>query len=196
MLSFYLFSFYLPPPRQTYVNLAPITIFFYLVEILRDTICEIIPNSTDRQNFSQLLRDLNVMETVTQGSRDGADTEKLRDLGIKIMSDLKTQFLNHNGKPWISINPSLHSMCAHACQLYQFCSGPIAQYSEQAQEHWNKQITRYKSGCGARARQHGVSVNLADIFGRMLMKTHPVVAAEKRQIRCGKCFKLGHSARS
>ena len=108
-------------------------------------------------------------------------------LGIKIMSDLKTQFLNHNGKPWISINP---------WQLYQFCSGPIAQYSEQAQEHWNKQITRYKSGCGARARQHGVSVNLADIFGRMLMKTHPVVAAEKRQIRCGRCFKLGHSARS
>ena len=30
---------------------------------VRDTICEIIPNSTDRQNFSQLLRDLNVMET-------------------------------------------------------------------------------------------------------------------------------------
>ena len=146
------------------------------------------------------------METVSQGSRHGADTENLRDLGIKIMSDLKTQFLNHNGKPWISINPSLHSMCAHACQLYQFCSGPIAQYSEQAQEHWNKQISeryplrfsinRYKSGCGARARQHGVSVNLADIFGRMLMKTHPVVAAEKRQIRCGRCFKLGHSARS
>ena len=42
----------------------------------------------------------------------------------------------------------------------------------------------------------GVSVNLADIFGRMLMNTHPVVAAEKRQIRCGRCFKLGHSARS
>ena len=41
-------------------------------------------------------------------------------------------------------------------------------------------------------------MNLADIFGRMLMKTHPVqvVAAEKRQIRCGRCFKLGHSARS
>ena len=51
----------------------------------------------------------------------------------------------------------------------------------------------------------GVSVNLADIFGRMLMNTHPVVAAEKRQIRCGRTpdslwnarFVVeGHSARS
>ena len=24
------------------------------------------------------------------------------------------------------INPSLHSMCAHAWQLYDICSGPIA----------------------------------------------------------------------
>ena len=162
----------------------------------RETICKIIPNSTDRENYSNLLRDINIMLTVTQGSRDEVDTDSLRELGITIMAQIRTKFLDHKGKSWVSINPSLHSMCAHSWELCQICSGPIAQYSEQAQEHWNKFITRYKSGCGARARQHGVSVNLADILGRMLMKTHPVVAAQKRRIRCGKCYLLGHSARS
>ena len=38
------------------------------------------------------------------------------------------------------------------------------QYSEQSQEHWNKYMTRFKSGAGACARQHGVSVNLVDIY--------------------------------
>ena len=70
------------------------------------------------------------------------------------------------------------------------------QYSEQSQEHWNKYITRFKSGSGACARQHGVSVNLVDIFGRMLMMTQPSIASQKRQIICGKCQQAGHSPKS
>ena len=56
------------------------------------------------------------------------------------------------------------------------------QSSEQSQEHWNKYITRFKSGSGAHARQHGVSVNRGAIFGRMIMMTHRSVASQKRQI--------------
>ena len=73
------------------------------------------------------------------------------------MSHIRTKFLN-KGNGWVSINPSLHAMCAHSWELYKICSGPIAQYSEQAQEHWNKFVTRYKSGSGARARQHSVKI--------------------------------------
>ena len=127
------------------------------------------------------------MLSVTQGLRPNVDTEKLRELGIQIMKDIKTDFLDYKGKSWILINPSLHSMYAHAWQLYDICSGPIAKYSEQSQEHWNKFVNMYKSGCGAWARQHRVFVNLADIFTRMLRMTHPIIASKKRAIRCSKC---------
>ena len=60
---------------------------------------------------------------------------------------------------------------------------------------WNKYITRFKSGSEACARQHVVSVNLGDIFGRMLMMTHPSIASQKRQIICGNCQQAGHSAK-
>ena len=70
------------------------------------------------------------------------------------------------------------------------------QYSEKSQEHWNKYITRFKGGSGACARQHGVSVNMVDISGRMLMMTHPSIASQKRQIICGKCQQAGHSPKS
>ena len=56
------------------------------------------------------------------------------------------------------------------------------QYSEQSKEHWNKYNTRFKSGSEAHARQHGISVNLGAIFGKMLMMTHPSIASQKRQI--------------
>ena len=122
------------------------------------------------------------MLSVMQGLRPNVDTDKLlRELGIQIMKDIKTNFLDYKGKSWILINPSLHSMCAHAWQFYDIFSGPIAKYSEQSQEHWNKFVNKYKSGCGARARQHGVSVNLADIFTRMLRMTHPIIASKKAQ---------------
>ena len=75
------------------------------------------------------------------------------------------------------------------CWCIQNC-----QYSEQSQEHWNKY--KVQSGSEALARQHGVSVNLGDIFGRMLLMTHPSIASQKSQIICGKCEQVGHSAKS
>ena len=162
----------------------------------RKEICSLIPDSDDKQNFSILLRDVNIMLRITQGTREDVDTTKVKQLGIDIMSHIRMSFLDTNGQPWVAINPSMHSMCAHAWQLFDICSGPLAQYSGQSQEHWNKYITRFKSGSGARARQHGVSVNLGDIFGRMLMMTHPSIASQKRQIICGKCQQVGHSAKS
>ena len=73
---------------------------------------------------------------------------------------------------------------------------PIADFSEQSQEHWNKYISKFKSGSGARTRQHSVKVNIKDTFARMLQMSHPLVAVRKRTMICGICGEYGHSARS
>ncbi|CAL4131834.1 unnamed protein product, partial [Meganyctiphanes norvegica] len=162
----------------------------------RDNICSLIKNKENRENFDIFLRDLNIMLAVTQGTRNDVNIDKLKQLGIDIMYHIRTKFLDHKGNAWVPINPSLHSMCAHSWELFQICSGPIMQYSEQAQEHWNKFVSRYKSGPGARARQHGVRININDIFARMLIMTHPVVANKRRLITCSHCHQIGHSSRS
>ena len=88
-------------------------------------------------------------------------------------------------------------MCAHAWQLFEISGGqPIAAYSEQAQEHWNKNIQKYKSGCGAKARQHSVKLNMQDIVKRMLTLTHPCIVSKRRQLSCSKCGEIGHTSRS
>ena len=169
----------------------------FLSPDIRDNVCSIIKNTEARENFSILLRDVNIILTVTQGSRDDVDTQKLKQLGIDIMSHLKTSFLTTRNKLWIAVNPSLHSMCAHSWELFTICTdGPLAQYSEQAQEHWNKYVRRFKSGSGARARQHNVSLNIADIFSRMLCMSHPCVASKRRVITCTECGQEGHTSRS
>ena len=162
----------------------------------REAICSIISNADDMENFEILSQNLNIMITIIHSILEDIDTDKLKHLGIEIMSFVRTKFLDTNQEPWIPINPSLHSMCAHSWQLFMICSGPIVQYSEQAQEHWNKFVTKFKSGHGARARQHGVSVNIEDVFTRMLVVSHPTVADKQRKIVCSSCHQIGHSARS
>ena len=75
-------------------------------------------------------------------------------------------------------------------------SGPIAIFSQQAQEHWNKYVVRSKSGCGARARQHSIRENLHDILAGMLRMLNPLVVHRRRKVRCSVCGCLGHTARA
>ena len=154
--------------------------FFYSKN--RTIICELIKNESDRENYSILLRDVNVVLSVCLSSRAGVVVTQLRQLGIDIMAHIRTKFVCGN-KPWIPINPSLHAMCAHSWQLFEMndCN-PISDFSEQAQEHWNKNVSKYKSGCGARARQHSVKLNIRDNFTRMLQMTHPIVVSKKRKL--------------
>lgn len=163
---------------------------------IRDTICSLIKSEEDREHFKVLLRDLNILLTITQGNRSDVDVQKLKQLGQDIMSHIRTKFLDEKMQPWIFINPSLHSMCAHSWELFEMSSSPIASYGEQAQEHWNKFVSNYKSGVSSRARQHNVRVNIADVFSRMIIMTHPTVANNQRLITCSHCHQIGHSARS
>ena len=146
----------------------------------RELICSLINNSEDREIFEVLLRDLNIILRVTQSTRDNIDTKKLKQLGIDIMSHIRSKFLDHRGQPWVRMNPSLHAMCAHSWQLVDILNAPLMLYSEQAQEHWNKYITKYKSGASQRARQHNVGLNIFDIFKRMFLMTHPQVSSRRK----------------
>ena len=163
----------------------------------RDTICELITCDINRQNYNIFLQHVNVMLSICLGMKSGVDIHKTRQFGIDIMSHIRTSFVNSEGLPWIPVNPSLHAMCSHAWQLFDMAAGqPIAVFSEQAQEHWNKNVLSYKSGGGARARQHSVRLNIRDIMARMLHMTHPVVVAKQRRIKCSVCHEYGHTARS
>ena len=75
----------------------------------RELICSLINNSEDREIFEVLLRDLNIILRVTQSTRDNIDTKKLKQLGIDIMSHIRSKFLDHRGQPWVRMNPSLHA---------------------------------------------------------------------------------------
>ena len=152
----------------------------------REVVCSLIHNTVDRANFSILLRALNIMLRITQSTREGVSSSRLKQLGVDLMSHVRSAFVNHQGQPWINITPSLHAMCAHDWQLVVILDAPVAIYSEQAQEHWNKYLTKYKSRPSARARQHNVSLNIYDTFVRMLTMTHPMVAGKKRQAIVGR----------
>lgn len=136
----------------------------------RETICELIRNREDKNNFKKFIGDINVLLSVCSStSKKCVNTEMIRQLGIEIMSHLRTKFLDNRGQPWVVISPSLHQMCAHSWQLFQISfPKPIIIYSEQSQEAWNKYISKFKSGTGARARQHSVKYNIQDTFKRML----------------------------
>ena len=89
---------------------------------------------------------------------------KVKELGISLMLFHKQNF------PFAIISPTVHQMCAHSWELFQMTNGkPIAIFSEQSGEAWNKHIKAYKSGCASRARQMSVMVNTLDIFQRMMI---------------------------
>ena len=117
--------------------------------------------------------------------------ENIKALGTMLMMHHKQAF------PFAAISPTVHQMCAHAWELFQMNNGkPIAAYSEQSSEAWNKYIRAYKSGCSSRARQFSIRVNTQDIFQRICIQSHPLIASKKRQYCCSKCHKIGHTIRS
>ena len=156
----------------------------------REKICSVIRNSKDRKNFQILLSLFNKMLSVTQRCDISmvAIPEKVTKLGTALMVHIKEAF------PFAIISPSVHQMAAHYGQLFELTEGkPIAIYAEQSGEAWNKSIRVYKSGPAARARQCSIEQNTQDIFTRMMLQTHPLIASKKRQVQCVSCGQLGHS---
>lgn len=119
------------------------------------------------------------------------DIVKLKQLGYDLMVHYKQNF------SFAMISPSVHQMCAHSWELFSLTEGkPIALYAEQSGEAWNKHIQAYKSGPAARARQCSIKVNTQDIFTRMLVQSHPIIASKRKVLKCNRCDKYGHTVRS
>ena len=159
----------------------------------RNNISDIIRNKEHRNAYSNLLRMFNMVLSVSQhvDTSKIANPSKIKELCQDLMIFHKTSF------PWAMLPPTVHSMCGHNWELFEITNGaPIAIYSEQGSEAWNKHIRAYKSGPAARARQTSIKENLQDIFQRMMVKTHPKIASQKRQLVCRRCNKLGHTIRS
>ena len=88
-------------------------------------------------------------------------------------------------------------MLAHSWELFQMNGGlPIAQWSESPVESWNKHVRSFQSGVAAKARQSSVKENIHDIFCRMLISSHPVIATKRPRPSCSICGETGHTARS
>lgn len=159
----------------------------------RAGICKKILNTSHRSFFSELLSFFNKILTITQQCDPTkiVSVEMVKQLGQDLMVHYKRSF------PFAMISPSVHMMAAHSWQLFQMTEGkPIAVYAEQSGEAWNKHIRAYKSGPAARARQCSIRLNTADIFTRMLVQSHPRMAAKRTIHQCKECKKYGHTIRS
>ena len=159
----------------------------------REDICSNIRKESDRVAYSTLLQKVNMVLAVTQqvDMSKIAIPEKVREITLDLMIFHKRSF------PWAMLSPTFHSMCAHDWELFRLSQGqPIGIFSEQGSEAWNKSIRAFKSGPGARARQTSIHENTLDIFQRMMIMTHPLIATSKRQLQCSRCGKIGHTIRS
>ena len=169
-----------------------ITDRFFSIES-REDICVLILNKSDRDAYRKLLQLYNMVLSVSQTvdpSKRAIPTE-VKALCQELMMFEKTSF------PWSMLSPSIHSMCGHNWELFELNLGEsIAIFSEQGSEAWNKHIRAYKSGPSARARQTSIKENINDIFNRMMIKTHPKIATQKRQVSCKRCKRIGHTIRS
>ena len=95
------------------------------------------------------------------------------------MLHLMTNFLNEKGLPWLMIIPSFHQMAAQGWQLFQMNAGEsIAKWSECPLESWNKHVRSFQKGAAVRSRQHSIKDNIHDIFRRMLIMSHPMIASK------------------
>ena len=173
-------------------NAGPVAEKFFGAEH-RANICDVIRHSSHKSLYSELLSYFNKILTITQQ----CDTTKIvrvdmvKQLGQALMIHYKQSF------PFAMISPSVHMMAAHSWELFQMTEGkPIAVYAEQSGEAWNKHIRAYKSGPSARARQCSIRLNTADIFTRMLVQSHPRMAAKRKIHKCSHCKKHGHTIRS
>ena len=150
----------------------------------------------DEATAVQALYDSEFYKVIMVPESDYGNTGKLRHLGIDVMYQIRTAFLDEKGKSWNPISSSLHSMYAHSWEIFETSSGPIVTFSEQSREHWNKYMVRFKSGCGACGRRHSIRENMHDILARMLQISNPLVVHRKRKVRCTVWGCLGHSARA
>ena len=154
-------------------------------------ICSLILKTSDRTAFAELLGYFNKILSITQQS-DSLKIVKpdmFKTLGRGVMAHYKQSFLS------AMISPCIHEMCPFM-GIVRDNKWETNRYAEQSDEAWNKHIRTYKSRPASRARQCSIRLITLDIFTRMLVQTHPIIASKKRIKQCKTCEKYGHTVRS
>ena len=97
--------------------------------------------------------------------------------------------------PWANITPTLHKLLAHCTELIHDCNQGygLKEYSEEAVEACNKLIRKYRDHL---ARKSSFSLNVRDIFIRLLCQSDPILRSLRRTLICSNCGELGHSCRT
>ena len=95
---------------------------------------------------------------------------------------------------WVNITPYLHKILAHSSELIKACNSShgLKDLSEEAVEVCNKLIRKYREHLG---RKFSFSLNMRDIFIRLVCNTDPVLNTFRRNIKCKKCADSDYSCR-
>ena len=75
--------------------------------------------------------------------------------------------------PWTRINPSLHKLLMHGCQIARKFPVPMIYFSEDASEAWHK---LYRKNILEHSRQISRSARLLDTFNRAVYLSDPLIS--------------------
>ena len=130
-----------------------------------------------QMNLSVILRVFNSSQEV--------ESEKMDVLCKQTYELILTAF------PWASITPSLHKILAHSTELIRDCNDGygLKEYSEEAVEACNKLIRRYREHL---SRKNSFSLNIRDVFVRLLSQSDPLFSSYRRVLVCKRCGEIGH----
>ena len=71
------------------------------------------------------------------------------------------------------MNPSLHKLLKHGCEIAREFPLPMIYYSEDANESWHK---LYRKNMSAHSRQNSRKNRLLDVFNRAVYLTDPMIS--------------------
>ena len=140
-----------------------------------------------RDNIGIIQMNLSVILRIFNSNQE-VETDKLDILCKQTYELILTTF------PWASITPSLHKILAHCTELIRDCNGGygLEEYSEEGLESCNKLIRRYREHL---SRKNSFSLNIRDIFVRLLRQSDPLFSSYRKVLVCKYCGEIGHIRR-
>jgi len=85
----------------------------------------------------------------------------------------ETYCLHYKLFSWARMNPTLHKLLKHGCDIARQFPLPIAYYSEDANESWHK---LYRKNMTQHSRQNSRENRMLDVFNRALYLTDPKIS--------------------
>ena len=138
--------------------------------------------ANQHESIGMILNNLSVILRIFSCNRK-IDTNELDTLCKETYEYILTHF------PWVNITPSLHKVLAHSTELIRDCNDGFGMkdFSEEAVESSNKLIRRYREHL---ARKNSFTVNIRDIFVRLLSHSDPVLNIFRYFVTCTHCGEL------